>query len=565
MAEHDQVSQKDIPGISSAFLTALDTSNEHDYWIIDSGATNHMTNQITNLHDFKILSKPAQVSLANGKGASVVGEGKVNLLSKHIESVALYIPSFPFKLLSVGTITKSLNCLAIFSPHDVIFQDITTKKMIGKGFYLNGLYYLAKDTKDPKVFQVSSSVSQDQQLWHQRLAHPSEKVMSFLFPKLCKDKLHCDVCHLSKSARLPFDSSTSRASHPFEIIHSDIWGPILESFDGYRYFVTFVDDFTRITWLYLLKYKSELPNVFQDFHKLVGTQFASKIHVLRSDNGTEYMSHNMSQYLSIHGILHQTTCVGTPQQNGVAERKNRDLLEKTRSLMFHMNVPKKFWSQGVLTATYLINRLPSKVLAFKSPYETLKGRRIDLSHLKVFGSTCFVHNQPFHRDKLDPRATKCVFMGYSSTQKGYKCYNPITRKLMVSRDVRFEETIPYFSKELSDVGQGEFLSDLIPLPSVPHYQETPTSHVTSSASPEPSPSPVTNLEPQAPIRRNPSRDRQPYFAYMTMSPSPLDILSQISHISLFHPLILPFLAPWTTLMTLKPFKKQMKLQLGKMQ
>lgn len=130
------------------------------------------------------------------------------------------------------------------------------------------------------------------------------------------------------------------------------------------------------------------------------------------------MSNNMSQYLSTQGILHQTSCVGTPQQNGVAERKNRDLLEKTRALMFQMNVPKRFWSHGVLTATYLINWLPSSVLKFKSPLEVLKGRKIDLSHLKVFGCICFVHVQAHQRDKLDPRAEKCVFLRYSSTQKG---------------------------------------------------------------------------------------------------------------------------------------------------
>lgn len=102
--------------------------------------------------------------------------------------------------------------------------------------------------------------------------------------------------------------------------------------------------------------------MFKDFHNLVTKNFDSKIQTLRSDNGTEYMSNIISQYLTTHGIFHQTTCVGTPQQNGVADRKNKDLLEKTRSLMLYTNIPKKFWSQGVLTATYLINRLPSQVL-----------------------------------------------------------------------------------------------------------------------------------------------------------------------------------------------------------
>ena len=184
-------------------------------------------------------------------------------------------------------------------------------------------------------------------MWHQRLAHPSPPILSTLFPNLGNDAIACETCHLSKATRLPFNSSLSRASKCFELVHSDVWGPTNESFDGYKYFVIFVDDFSRVTWLYLLKSKNEVMEVFKDFHNLVKNHFSSKIQTLRSDNGTEYMSHIMKQYLSIHGIMHQTSCVGTPQQNGVAERKNQDLLEKTRALMLQMNVPKRFWSKGL--------------------------------------------------------------------------------------------------------------------------------------------------------------------------------------------------------------------------
>ena len=114
------------------------------------------------------------------------------------------------------------------------------------------------------------------------------------------------------------------------------------------------------------------------------------------------------------------------------------------------------------------------MLGFKSPYEVLKETKIDLSHLKVFGCICFVHTQPTHRDKLDPRAVRCVFMGYSSTQKSYKCYNPVTKKRVVSRDVRFDEFV--------DTNQGQFMHDFFLLPNIPSYQEkiagndTPSSH-----------------------------------------------------------------------------------------
>ena len=384
---------------------------------------------------------------------------------------------------------------------------------------------------------------------------------------MCQTLIKCDTCNFSKFARLPFNSSLSRASKPFEIVHSDIWGPINESFDGYKYFVTFVDDFTRITWIYLLKFKSEVFTMFKDFHNLVTTHFESNLQTLRSDNGTEYMSNNMTQYLSMHGIFHQTSCVGTPQQNGVAERKNRDLLEKTRSLMLHMNIPKKFWSQGVLTATYLINRLPSRILGFKSPYEVLKNRPIDLSHLKVFGCTCFVHVQASHRDKLDPRSIKCVFLGYSSTQKGYKCFNPVTNKIVVSRDVKFEESIPYFHKGTADSSKGETWEDLIPLPNhigdinLDHLQVDVTHAPASDASHPPDSSrvdqvdasyaPVSDTSPShqevdpLPVRRNPPRARQPppklldyvtyaarhpiTLAYHRYSPSHAVFLSAISN------------------------------------
>ena len=259
------------------------------------------------------------------------------------------------------------------------------------------------------------------------------------------------------------------SSKSFELIHSDLWGPApVDSYDGYKYFVLFIDDKSRATWLYLLKSKTEVISVFQEFHNMVINQFDAKIKSFRTDNGTEYTSGPFSEYLRNHGILHETSCVGTPQQNGVAERKNRHILETARALMFQMNIPKRYWSHGVLTATYLINRLPSRVLEFKSPLEVLKNQKLNISHLRVFGCVCYVHQQAINRDKLDPRAVRCVFFGYSSTKKGYMCYNMTTRKLIISRDVKFVESESFFQPQDDNKiqSQGECLSNLVPLPTI---------------------------------------------------------------------------------------------------
>lgn len=445
LTKSNMASVEDIPGIFCTILTALEFSRDHDFWIVDSGATDHMTNNASSLHDLHMFSNPANVSVANGNNAPILGKGKIKLLSNSKESCVLYVPSFPFKLLSVGRLTHLLNCLAIFSPYNVIFQDQVTKKKIGEGFYQNGLYYISTSSSFSKSLVAASNNVSLQRLWHRRLAHPSSHVLSIMFPSLCKTSYECETCHMSKSSRLSFPVSKSRATFPFEIVHSDVWGPAsLESFDGYRFYVTFIDDFSRTSFVYLLKFKHEVFKCFEDFHKLVTNHFSSKICILRSDNGTEYTSKIMTNYLSNQGIMHQTSCVGTPQQNGVAERKNRDLLEKTRALMQQTNVPKHFWSQAIQTAAYIINRLPSSVLNFKSPFEVLKGRKINIDHLRIFGCICFVHVQPKDMDKLDPRAIKCVFLGYSSTQKGYKCYNVKNRKMLVSRDVRFDESSSFF-------------------------------------------------------------------------------------------------------------------------
>jgi Reverse transcriptase (RNA-dependent DNA polymerase)/Integrase core domain len=258
----------------------------------------------------------------------------------------------------------------------------------------------------------------------------------------------CEVCKIAKHTRLPFCNLNSKSNKIFELVHSDVWGPApLVSHNGFKYFVIFIDDFSKNTWIYLMKNKNKVFSHFQNFTNLVENQFNKKIKTFRSDNGTKFVNEKFSKYFNERGILHQTSCVYTPQQNGVSER-NRHILEITRALLFQNNVPKTFWSEAVLIATYLINRLLSAKLNFKSPLEILFGRKNNLGHLRVFGCTCFVHKNRVN--KLHFTSIKTIFLGYSFQKKGYKCYDPKDKKLYISRDVSFFENEPFYKNNQDD-------------------------------------------------------------------------------------------------------------------
>lgn len=190
-------------------------------------------------------------------------------------------------------------------------------------------------------------------------------------------------------------------------MHSDEWGPApITNLSGYRWFVNFIDDCTRMTWLYLLRNKSDVLKTFQSFHTMVQNQFSTNIRIFRSDNGGEFVNKNFQEYFERHAILHETTCPQTPQQNGIAEWKNRYLLEIARSLLISANVPSHHWPDAVTTAVYLINRMPSRVLQFQTPLQELSSH-VSLPSIlmlppRVFGCMAFVHLYTNQRTKLDP-------------------------------------------------------------------------------------------------------------------------------------------------------------------
>ena len=260
--------------------------------------------------------------------------------------------------------------------------------------------------------------------------------------------LGCESCQLVKHIRVSFPKRLeSQTKSPFELIHIDVWGPSRTTPTlGFQYFVTFIDHFSSCTCLFLMKSRTELFSMFQKFVDEIRNQFHTSICIIHSDNALEYISAPFFAFLSSHEILHQSSCAYTPLQNGVVERKNRHLVKTARTLLLHYIVPQRFGGDGILTACYLINRMSSSVLGDQVPHSLLfPNQPLFCLPPCVFDCTCFAHKLTPGKDKLFAKAVKCIFLGYSRLQRGYRFYSPDTHRYFVSANVTFFEHSSIFS------------------------------------------------------------------------------------------------------------------------
>ncbi|KAM2949706.1 hypothetical protein FF1_036572 [Malus domestica] len=247
---------------------------------------------------------------------------------------------------------------------------------------------------------------------------------------------------LGKQHRDSFPSlSTWKAKDPLELIHIDICGPMqVESHSGNKYFLLFTNDYTRMSWVYFLRNKSDAFKCFKKFKVMTELQCGYKVKCLRSDREGEFLSAEFDRYCNGQGIQRQLTMAYTPPQNGVFKRKNRTVVDMAKSMLHEKNLPYAFWVEAVNTAVYLINRCPTKALKKSTPFEAYSGRKPGITHLKIFGSLCYVHIPSNLRHKLQENSHKCIFVGYGTSEKGYRLFDPISRKIILSRDVTFDES-----------------------------------------------------------------------------------------------------------------------------
>jgi hypothetical protein len=285
--------------------------------------------------------------------------------------------------------------------------------------------------------------------WHSCLGHPTFRVVSQIisrfglpiFPN--KSEPACLVCLSAKSKQLPFSTSTNQINAPLDLIYSDLWGPSpVCSCIGNKYYISFLDAYSRYTWLFLISHKNDALPIFLQFQKYVERFFNLQIKIVQSYWEEEFRS--LSKFFEKCGIAHRLSCPHTHQQNGAVERKHRHIAKIGLALLYHAHIPLRFWDDAFQTACYLIDHLPTPTLHNKAPFEKLFASSPDYSLLKIFGCACWPNLRPYNSNKLQPRSLQCVFLYYSIHHKGYKCFHIPSSRLYISRDVVFQESIfPY--------------------------------------------------------------------------------------------------------------------------
>lgn len=431
---------------SSCHMTTID--HEDDVWILDSGASAHMTNKRHYFYDLQeCVDKNRTVKLGNKQDIQVCGRGSI-LIKRKIngqweESIledVIYVPGLRRNLFSEGVATRKGYVIVKNNKSALIMKN--NKVVMSAYLKENNLYELDIKT----VIQESCNIVQsDIKVWHERLGHLNLKELQNMnkagaLPVTLtgNDKFICEACQYGKQARLPFRSSERGKYQAGDVVYSDVCGPIEKpSISGKRYFVLFKDGATSYRHVYFLKHKSEVLECFIKYNAIVKNQFNHDVHILHTDNGREYVNHEFKNFLTQKGITHECSAPYTPQQNGRAERELRTIMESARSMLYAKDIPTNLWAEAVSCAVYVLNRSSSSQTVNVSPYELWFGQKPSLKHIRIFGSVGYVHVAKEKRKKLDKKSTKLILVGYE--QENYRMYDQNTKKITVSRDIKFDE------------------------------------------------------------------------------------------------------------------------------
>ena len=481
-------------------------------WVLDSGATHHITYDKSLLSDIKTLEEPLQFEGFNDDmESSARSAGTFNT----------YTPdNTPFKISNVHYLPKGR--LNLLSGSTIMENgwDISLRtdggEIKGYGHVLRlrrekGFWMLDLPKQKGKILTAAagSTPSKTLQEWHVSLGHLGVSTIkklekASLVTITDKDSTftgdQCDTCMISKATRLSFTDIPVRAQRQLELLHTDVAGPLKPSIKGHTYYLTVIDDFSKLLVSVAMTSKSAWNDTIKIVN-LLETQFEGKVRIIRSDGGKEYSGYTWDKFLYDKGIIHQTTTAHTPQLNGVAERMNRTIKEMTAAMIRESTLDMRFWDWAVAHATMIINRCRvdnNGVTVFEKFFR----RRPHFDDVQPFGTTCWVVIPSAVRRKADltlPKAWKGQLLGLPYGSAGYVVWNPEKEEAVNTRDVIFPQQgakpdempeIPSDNEDEEDVGE---------------MMETPvTSTVDEQAVPVSTP-----ITTNTPIRETPPTMAQP--------------------------------------------------------
>ncbi|KAK3036233.1 hypothetical protein RJ639_030775 [Escallonia herrerae] len=435
------------------------SKNKEEDSSAEKGCSHHVTRNDTLFSEVHEHHGDRVIVIVDNSTHPVAKEGVVTIdVANDTSSVKLHdvyhVPGLTKNLVSVPQIIDS-GKYVLFGPKDVKVLDNVKEisaDVIFSGEKKGSLFVMSVGEANVK----KTSQTDNAAIWHARLGHVGYQLLQQISSKKLVDGMPtlknvredviCQGCQYGKSHRLPFKILSNQRSTLFELVHTDLMGPTrTPSYSGHRYVMVLVDDHSRFTWVKFFKEKSEALSKFMEFKDAIGKEFGKKIKCLRSDNGGEYISDDFFKYCDDNSILRQMTCPDTPQQNGVAKRKLGYLSSVCLSWLHDKNLPRELWVEAIQYTCHVTNRLPPWPGTQKSPFEILYSKRPNVNYFWVFGSICYVHVPKSNRTKLEPKAKKCVFDGYDSYRKGWRCMDPDTKKFTTSRDVVFDEVSSPFS------------------------------------------------------------------------------------------------------------------------
>jgi hypothetical protein len=434
-------------------------NTEAHLWLIDSGASSHLTPFKLDFTDYKEDPEITYAALADGSKVPIIGRGTVlihttlpdNTKSELSISHVLYIPKCTQRIISPQRITALKRFYWIIDKLTLTLHSKGDQKLLCSADLSkrDNSYWIHGNPKTDK-FEIQIKPVSTWETWHKRFGHAGRDIMDHL-PKAVTgmpEKLNgydsqtpCEGCQLGKHHRDPFHKLPTRKDKVLALVHADLDEVPHLSIDGFKWTCTFLDDSSSKGVMYTLKHKDEALAALKLYQNWVKTKFGRGIEIFRSDRGGEFMGHLFNAYLAEEGIERQTSAPHSLQQNGRAEHLQQTIFNKAKAMRHAAGLSSGFWKLAIEAAIHVYNLQPSSVQKWRSPEEKWDSTTPDVLHLRIFGCLAYIQVHKKLRVKTDPKSKACIFVGYEPGSKAWRFWDPEGHKVIISRDAKFDETI----------------------------------------------------------------------------------------------------------------------------